>query len=99
MKIREYLSQIEPEMVLLDPPHVFDSAIVGVSSENQVIYSAQLLVEAYVLEHFSVTEYATMEDCESQALSHIRDMIEKIVPHMGQYQPIIMHEEIIENFC
>ena len=95
MSIREdicnYFDERDEEVIILDP-ECLDTAIVG-ATDNQLIYSYDKLVEAYMDEFRE--DGMTEEEVEEQAIEWISYNTIRSLPYMGENKPIIMYS--LEN--
>ena len=91
--IFDYFAEREVEDVPILDPEGLDTAIVGVT-ENQIVYSYEKLVEAY-MEEFR-EEGQTQEELEEMAVEWISYNTLRSLPYMGENAPIVIYS--IENF-
>ena len=74
MRIKEIWNRaIEKEVVVLDPPEVYNKGIIGYCEEsNRLIYGYNLLVRALALEHLKEHPNSTQDDCDASAIEWLQ---------------------------
>lgn len=83
--------------LLLDNP-AFDNSIVGITSDNRLIYDRNRMVEE-LSEEFA--EDGISEDPEMEAEDFISYDTERAIPYFGEHRPIIIElntKELIERY-
>jgi hypothetical protein len=86
--IFDYFAEREVDDVPILDPEGLDTAIVGVT-ENQIVYSYEKLVEAYMNEFRE--DGMDEEEVEEQAIEWISYNTMRSLPYMGENAPIIMY--------